>query len=528
MRVSYFAGVRKFKSRVRVVAACLLRSCDVLRARLRNRCEENADLRLEIKALERSVGKLEQQVETLQRESAQVTAENQRLREQPPRWPNDPPLAHHQFGVIMIALCINLARKIGFRAVPVCLEIVFQSLRVCERIPDWTTVRQWMLRAGVAKLEEPIERADDWILFADHSNQIGQEKLLVIQGIRQSQLPPPGQSLRHEDMHVLTVQPGVSWKAEDVAKVYEAVADKFGTPLALVTDGASELRDAAQVFVKRRPKMIVLRDFKHMAANLLKKVLGQTERFDEFKKQMGSARASIQQTELGHFTPPGLKSKARFMNLQPTLTWALMIFWQLRNPTSRARRGISAERMEEKLGWITTYERDLKSWCACQEVISTSLTLINQQGLSDGLAEKLEMLLRPLTTCETSRTVASELVTHVNEAEASLPKGLRLPLSTEILESSFGLFKQLEGQHSKGGFTSLIAAFPIALTPVTPQSVELAFARVTSKKTTEWVKEHLKTTLTARRTIAYNESKPAKRTSQIENGTTARYKSTTL
>ena len=34
-----------------------------------------------------------------------------------------------------------------------------------------------------------------------------------------------------------------------------------------------------------------------------------------------------------------------------------------------------------------------------------------------------------------------------------------MPLSTEILESSFGLYKQLERQHSKGGFTTLLAAF---------------------------------------------------------------------
>jgi hypothetical protein len=32
-------------------------------------------------------------------------------------------------------------------------------------------------------------------------------------------------------------------------------------------------------------------------------------------------------------------------------------------------------------------------------------------------------------------------------------------MSTEILESTFALYKQLERQHSKGGFTSLLAGF---------------------------------------------------------------------
>ncbi len=33
-------------------------------------------------------------------------------------------------------------------------------------------------------------------------------------------------------------------------------------------------------------------------------------------------------------------------------------------------------------------------------------------------------------------------------------------MSTEILESSFSLYKQLEKQHSKSGFTSLLLTFP--------------------------------------------------------------------
>ena len=33
-------------------------------------------------------------------------------------------------------------------------------------------------------------------------------------------------------------------------------------------------------------------------------------------------------------------------------------------------------------------------------------------------------------------------------------------MSTEILESSFALYKQLEKQHSKSGFTGLLLAYP--------------------------------------------------------------------
>ena len=348
MEGSYFNRLWAFKSRIRVVAASLYQSRETLRQRCRRWRNEIVRLRCQIQEQHREIVQRDQQIEESRVKLAELAARIQQLQKRPLVWPSDPRLPCHQYGPKMISLCIRLARRIGLRATPCCLTILFEHLGVRESIPDWTTIRQWMLRAGVALLEEPLERADDWILFVDHSNQIGQEKLLVIEGLRESQLPPPGHALTHEHLRVLTVQLGVSWKTEDMARVYEALAAKIGNPRALVIDGASELRDAAKVFQKGDSKTIILGDFKHFAANLLKKVLGRTERFQEFKQQMGTSRSTIQQTELGHFTPPGLKSKARFMNLQPTLKWALMILWQLAHPASRARQGISDARMNER------------------------------------------------------------------------------------------------------------------------------------------------------------------------------------
>ncbi len=78
-------------------------------------------------------------------------------------------------------------------------------------------------------------------------------------------------------------------------------------------------------------------------------------------------------------------------------------------------------------------------------------------------------------------------------------------MSTEILESSFGLFKQLERQHSKGGFTSLVAALGALLKPATPQTIRRDFARVSVKQMRAWVTQNLKTTLASKRQTAYAE-----------------------
>ena len=109
----------------------------------------------------------------------------------------------------------------------------------------------------------------------------------------------------------------------------------------------------------------------------------------------------------------------------------------------------------------------------------------------------------------TSREIAPRLIAFVRDAEQHLHAGERLPLSTEILESAFGLYKQLEGQQSKSGFTSLLACFPALLKPATPDGVRDGFARVSAKEVKAWVKKHFGSTVTSRRNAAYAEHKSA-------------------
>ena len=107
----------------------------------------------------------------------------------------------------------------------------------------------------------------------------------------------------------------------------------------------------------------------------------------------------------------------------------------------------------------------------------------------------------------TSKKLAQRLIDFVAESEEPLREGERLPMSTEILESSFGLYKQLERQHSKSGFTSLLACLPALLKPTTPERVTEAFVRTSEKDVTAWTKEHFRSTVTSRRHAAYAEHK---------------------
>lgn len=516
MVASWTEQAKQFKSPGTVVAGFLLRSRQTQAKRARKKTQQIQQLKKVVEQLQRSLAGQREKLAAQEAEIAWLKAENERLRKRPPRLPEDPPLPHHEFGPKMISLCVNLARCTGLRAAAKVLKMVLDWLGISAKLPTWTAIRTWLLRAGVAELQAPIEPADDWIWLADHSNQIGQEKVLSILGVRASKLPPPGETLKHEDVRVLELTPGTHWKREDVAAVYDQLARKYGIPQAVLADAAVELREGAEVLQKQGQHTVVLSDLKHNAANVLKKTLGADERFSDFLSQLGRTRSAIQQTELAHFTPPGPRPKSRFMNLAPTLHWAEMALWQLSHPHSQARREISVERMEEKLGWLRSFGSDIACWNACQAVVSASLTWINEQGVFPGAARRLRDHLRSLRASggagadtTAARNVTAALLRFVHVQESKLQAGQRVPLSTEILESSFGLFKQLERQHSKGGFTSLLAAYGCLLQPATPERIRSAFARVSVKDMKAWVSDKLGQTLTGKRQTAYHEFRSA-------------------
>lgn len=78
----------------------------------------------------------------------------------------------------------------------------------------------------------------------------------------------------------------------------------------------------------------------------------------------------------------------------------------------------------------------------------------------------------------------------------------------EILESAFGLYQSLERQHSKGGFTSLLASFAALLGPCTPSEMKLAFDRTPTKNVKSCVAKNLGTTLRSKKRLVYSQKLP--------------------
>jgi len=421
--------------------------------------------------------------------------------------PQESPLPFHSFSASMISLCVDLAKRVGLRASADVLQVVFDWLGQSRMIPDWTTIRGWCQRIGLAQLSEPGKHGD-WIWIVDHSNQIGQEKVLVILGVRASELPEQGSTLALVDVKLLMLRVGKEWSKVEMRQAYQDLEKQVGTPRAILADGAVELRESVDGLKNHGKGVAILGDYKHYVANRLESIVGNTGEFTEFLKQVSSTRAAIQQTEFAAFTPPSLKNKSRFMNLDVLYQWSQMVLWHLENRESDLWKLGTAERIESKLGWLRQMKGKLKAWFECQEFIRQSCHVVNTGGIYRGLYKKLKKLGAQVSRKKSKRLVEAA-VAFVRSQESKLSTGERLWLSTEILESLFGHYKQLEGQHSKSGFTSLILAIGIFTAEVTPEVVERSMKHVKVKDVKAWTKKHLPKSVASSKSSAYRQYRKA-------------------
>jgi hypothetical protein len=416
---------------------------------------------------------------------------------------DDEPCPGYGYGPGMQWLFVRLVLAgASLRAAARILAFLAEALGWAVRTPHWTTGRLWLLRLGHATLTGVKVSATDWAWLIDHSVQMGQEKCLVILGIRLQDLPEAGQCLIHTDMELIAIVPRKSWTRQEVDDELEAAAQKTGVPRVIVNDHGGDVHGGVQLFQERHPATVELYDAKHKAACVLKRYLEKNPRWQDFQQRLGQTRCAIQQTELAFLMPPSPKPKARFMNLASTLQWAVKILAILREPPAAVLQMVRRERLQEKLGWLQEFTADVAEWFEWQELLNAMVAFVNREGIYRGAGRDLRKQL-PLRTHPSSHGLAKELVGFVARQGRRARRQERFPGSTEVLESCFGRFKQLEKQQSRGGFTSLLLGFGALLAETTVNAVKQALEHSSTQAIFTWCQQHIGKTVFAQRKLAF-------------------------
>lgn len=386
------------------------------------------------------------------------------------------------------------------------LGLIGQILGDDQDAPHASTGRLWLMRLGLAALTRTLTIADDWVWMADHSIQIGQCKCLVILGIRTSHLPI-GRPLVHHDMEPIALVPMISSTRQTVAECLEQATARTGVPRAILTDHGSDLHGGVEIFRGEHPETVEIYDLTHKAACLLRARLERDPKWKEYTGQLGTTRSAIQQTELACLTPPSPRTKARFMNLEDAVGWGVRTLALVEDPSDLARLGISADRVEAKLGWLRGFGEALGEWWSYHELIGGALELVRQRGLSAGLGEELAGSL-PAGVGRAGE-LRADLIEFVSWESSKAGPGEILPGTTEVLESCFSKLKVLEGVQSRSGFTGLVLSVGTMVSSWTAREVAEALERCRVKDVWDWCRQKIGMTVQSQRKQAYGPPKGA-------------------
>jgi hypothetical protein len=379
------------------------------------------------------------------------------------------------------------------------LELEAQDSPNSFDIPHVTTARMWLLRLGYFKLHRPKERADDWIWIIDHINQLGTLRCLMMTGFRLSQWGGRPRPLTLEDLEPLAILPVTSSNQEVVYQQLREQVTELGIPRGILSDEGGDLVKGAERLCRDFPQIGLLSDIAHRAARSLKHRLEKDPRWSSFVQQATQTKFQVQQTELGCLTPPSLRSKARYMNVKPLTDWAEKHLMVVEERPAEVLKVIHAKRLEEKLGWLRDYRQEIQQWAEYQRVIDSTVHFVRHKGYFAGAAEQLRANLATVAVSQRGAELSVELVDFVKEQSQAVRPGEHLPGSSEIIESSFGKLKHLEGDQSRGGFTHLLLAFAAMLGPTTKDTVRQALIETPVKRVVNWCRRYLGSTLQAQR-----------------------------
>lgn len=418
---------------------------------------------------------------------------------------------------IQLVLSASASLHCASQALGLFLSYVPPSLSMSA--PSWGCGRFWLLRLGYYKLTRPKEIADDWVWIVDHSAQLGTKKCLVILGIRLSNVPVPFRSLRYEDMEAIELLPVKKSNGDIVYRQLEDIVKKTGVPRQIVADEGSDLKKGIKTFCHTHPETVFTYDIKHKTAAVLKHELEKDEDWKSFSRLAAQTKQKVQQTSLSFLSPRNQRTKARFMNADIIIEWGLNVLHFLSehqdtqdtqgkqgkqgNTEGHRDNEVEWETLLEKVGWVREFREQLKEWGEMMNIVDRTEHVVRTKGLYRGVSEILTTRLSDAGHTGRTQNIRTALIDFVAEKSSKANVDEQLVGSSEVLESLFGKFKDLEGEQSKSGFTGLVLSLPAMVSTTTENIIHKAMEAVPTKKILDWCKKYIGESLQAKRKEAF-------------------------
>ena len=373
----------------------------------------------------------------------------------------------------------------GLRTVVKILEVFSEVLgKNFVKSPCYNTVENWIKKLGLSVYQDDQPcKGKKFAMVMDESIAINGQKLLLALAIPSEHQDRP---VKHEDVTVLNMTVGANFKGEDIEnKISEVTISAGSEPQYVISDNAHNLvrgiLDSGYVHYA---------DISHSMGVILKKVYEKQPDFVELTTLLGKKRLQYHLTNKAYLLPPNMRTIARFMNMSEWVIWG--------NSMLACYNKLPKE-MQEAYAFINDYESLLQELMDALDAIRHIEHICKNKGFS----------------CKTSKECQSYIVAHVignayprqahlglkmleyfRKEEAQLTEDMNICISSDIIESTFGIYKSKKSPNKLYGITPFALMIPL-YPKVVNESVTKTFnfkerlVNVKLKDIDAWTTEHL-------------------------------------
>lgn len=365
------------------------------------------------------------------------------------------------------------------------LRISFETLPELKGYltPSFTTIKRWVQQVGYYKLKRAKTIADDWMVMIDASIQMGEKKCIVLLGCRAVNLPK-NRALRLEDLEVLGMRIVSSFNSKVVTEMLHEATSLIGKIICICSDRGSEIIRGVKDFQTISPNTRHIGDTAHRVSNLLEATLEKNARWKVFREEVTQARRKMQHSLVPGALPPSPRAKARYMNVDSLINWALNMLILLDHGISTS--SLDIDELRKYLGWLSCYREDIEYWNRLISIGVAARHVVRIEGIHSNIVDSFEEILSTVKIGSKEMQFVDQLVTFLVNQSKGMKFGQRFIGSTEILESLFGKIKYMEHEQRAYGFTSLLLAAIASVGPIDEKVIVEAMRSVKLSNLDEW------------------------------------------
>lgn len=393
------------------------------------------------------------------------------------------------------ATCVFLVFNsvVSFRSVP----RIFASLTSAFALipPHFTSVINWSLRVGLARMQSIVPIKEQWLAIIDCSIDIGVKKVLVVLRVKMDSLLNRESGLVLKDCECIGVKTAINWNGDSVSTALSEIFQKSGSPTVILKDEGGDLKRGVSLYSNKTTTPIFeLKDVGHFTANSLKAEYGKDRSFRQLLDLVSRISSQLKHSVLGFLMAPSIGNHSRFLRVTKIVRWCNSMVELLKsknipfnNIDKKLRNGLY------ELTSLATYINRLAKSC---DITDRLLKLLKTKGLNEIIYQDAKVILNELPKTSILRARLEQwLNDHIEIYRQLKLENIPLIVSSDIIESLMGKFKTIIQRCPRGEFNHLILLLPCLCGELSESSISESLIKISHSRLKIWEKENISTTM---------------------------------